>query len=87
MLPRGSGWPTQIRARLADPLEMTSNDLTRAEKVQFPPIPLASGAAFIGEDGSEHTAQTASFVMHAEDGSSIEVPLDLRFGGWWAPVV
>lgn len=56
-------------------------------KVEFPPIPLASGVVFMGTDGSEHVAQRASFVMHGEDGSCIEIPLDFRFGGWWAPVV
>lgn len=56
-------------------------------KVEFPPIPLASGVVFTGSDGTEHVAHRASFVIHSDDGTFKEIPLDFRLGGWWPPPV
>jgi len=53
--------------------------------IEFPPIPLVSGQTFTAENGTEQRATEVTVVIRSES-ESIEVSLDFRFGGWWAPV-
>jgi hypothetical protein len=52
--------------------------------INFPPIPLLSGDAFSSND-TTHTISTAEVVLTAPDGTTMRVPLEYRFGGWWLP--
>lgn len=63
-----------------------TDSTTANTQIQFPPIPLVSGRSFHAEDGTEHDASAISVVIRSENGQAVEVPLDFRFGGWWAPV-
>lgn len=52
---------------------------------QFPPIPLLSGDTFRDDDGTPHRLQSVIVTMTATDGTTRDVPLEYRFGGWWPP--
>lgn len=56
-----------------------------ASLVRYPPMPLVSGEAFVASDGIVHLADSVSLVLKAGDGTSREVPLAFRQGGWWPP--
>ena len=53
----------------------------------FPPIPLASGDAVPDAERSKRLV-TAMRVLVSVEGTSepVEVSLEYRCGGWWAPV-
>lgn len=55
-------------------------------RLVFPPLPLASGDAVPDADASNHPV-TAVKVLVSVEGTSepVEVALEYKFGGWWAP--
>jgi hypothetical protein len=60
------------------------NDL-RDNGLTFPPIPFASGSTIVTTDRAGVLAVRAvEITVTAEDGSVISIPLEYRFGGWWA---
>lgn len=52
---------------------------------RFPPIPLLSGDAFDDADGELRHIATVTVTMTADDGTAKVIPLEYRYGGWWAP--
>lgn len=52
----------------------------------FPPIPLASGDTVFDPNGDKHRVVGVTVSIATEDSDTpIEVDLESRFGGWWAP--
>lgn len=53
--------------------------------IAFPPVPLACGEALINSQGADHPIVAMRLTVSTADGLEVEIPLDFRFGGWWAP--
>ena len=50
------------------------------------PAPLASGDTVYDIDGNAHPVVTVTLrITTADSDTPIEVDLESRFGGWWAP--
>ena len=53
---------------------------------RFPQIPLVSGDTAHDADGNERAIKNVSVLITTADSATpIEVKLEYRFGGWWAP--
>ncbi|MFC5178179.1 hypothetical protein [Nocardioides taihuensis] len=63
---------------------MSQQDTTRQTPVQFPPIPLLSGDTVEGSDGPARL-RSVTVCITLDDGSRMDIDLESRFGGWWAP--
>lgn len=50
----------------------------------LPPIPLVSGTVLEADGQQVITGVTLTFTT--QRGSTYELPLDYKFGGWWATV-
>lgn len=70
--------PVQEPRMAEEPAEPTS-------PLTFPPIPLVSGETVAAEDGASHRVARVEILVTCEDGSERRIPLEPRFGGWWAP--
>lgn len=66
---------------------MTDNNAARTltSRLQFPPLPLASGDVFVDTEGNVHAVEGVSAVIHLSSGERVAVALEHRFGGWWIP--
>lgn len=52
----------------------------------FPPIPLASGDTITDAHGRKHTVTGVKIVITtAHPSVPVEITLEDKFGGWWAP--
>lgn len=50
----------------------------------FAPVPLLTGNT-VDVDGVPTPATSARVVITTQTGHDVVVPLEWRFGGWWAP--
>jgi hypothetical protein len=64
---------------------MTHETPSGTTLVQFPPLPLLSGDTFPDTAGTTHALASVTVTLTSDDGTTIEIPLESRFGGWWAP--
>ena len=60
---------------------MSQQPTSTSTRLQFPPVPLASGDTFA--TGAPVVA--VDVTIHLADGSEHKVALESRFGGWWVP--